>query len=140
LWPDLRDEHELHDLLLSVVALPVGFMAAASGEKSRAMQHWPIYFERLRERGRAFVLLFDGVEAYVAAERLADAKLLWPAVELPDVAEVHAATKEFVLSGTESRPAQTFSARDTAAMQMVQGWLQLLGPTTASELAAMLRV
>jgi ATP-dependent Lhr-like helicase len=140
LWPDVRDEHELHDLLLSLVALPTAVVAAAAGEKRRAMQHWPIYFERLRERGRAFVLVLDGVEAYVAAERLAEAGLLWPQVELPAQADVPAASKEFVLNGTESRPAQTFSPRDTAAMQMVQGWLQVLGPTTALEMASMLRV
>ena len=26
LWPDVRDEHELHDLLLSLVALPIAYL------------------------------------------------------------------------------------------------------------------
>ena len=50
LWPDVRDEHELHDLLLSLVMLPAAFMDA---EKSHDVRHWPIYFERLVEHERA---------------------------------------------------------------------------------------
>ena len=42
-----------------------------------------------------------------------------------------------VLNGTEDRPAQTLSPRDTAAQQLTQGWLQLLGPATAARLGAL---
>ncbi|MEO6983389.1 MAG: helicase-related protein, partial [Edaphobacter sp.] len=38
IWPDIRDEHELHDLLHSLIALPVQFTEA---EESR---HWPNFY------------------------------------------------------------------------------------------------
>ena len=46
LWPDLRDEHELHDLLLSLVALP---LAVLDGDEAR---DWPVFYERLTRAGR----------------------------------------------------------------------------------------
>jgi ATP-dependent Lhr-like helicase len=136
LWPDIRDEHELHDLLLQLVALPLAFLAG----EARAAQHWEFYFERLRERGRAFVVELAGRPAYVAAERLAEAKLLWPEVVLPELGEARSGVKEFVLLGTESRPAQTFSARDTAVLQLTQGWMQVLGPVTSEGVAGMMGI
>ena len=46
-WPDIRDHHELHDLLMSVVLLPLSMI---DEERSR---HWPDLFERLVCGGRA---------------------------------------------------------------------------------------
>jgi len=72
LWPDVRDEHELHDLLLSLVALPLDFIASAGNS-----QHWPLFFDRLTQHGRASVIELDGVPAWIATERLFEAALLW---------------------------------------------------------------
>ena len=41
IWPDLRDEHELHDLLHSLIALPLHVI---DREEAR---HWPTFYERL---------------------------------------------------------------------------------------------
>ena len=139
LWPDVRDEHELHDLLLSLVALPLIYVQVEAAGRPRSTQHWPLYFERLQQQGRAHRLELGGSPAWIATERLPEAALLWPDAALPQIA-ASSSTKEIVLNGTESRPSQTFSPRDSAAMQMVQGWLQLLGPTTTANLAALLRV
>ena len=133
LWPDVRDEHELHDLLLSLVALPLDWLAAQSGKGDT--KHWPLFFERLAQQQRAYCVEIDGLPMWFASERLSDGAHLWPEASLPQVLIVPEA-KAIVLGGTEERPAQTFSARDTATTTLVQGWLQLLGPTTATELGA----
>ena len=51
IWPDLRDEHELHDLLHSLVALPL-----ALHRQAKRPSHWPAFFERLTQKGRAQTL------------------------------------------------------------------------------------
>ncbi|HEY4356351.1 MAG TPA: DEAD/DEAH box helicase [Acidobacteriaceae bacterium] len=140
LWPDIRDEHEMHDLLLQVVALPLAYLATERAVAQRSTRHWPAFLERLQQQGRAYLLIFDNAEAYVAAERLAEAHLLWPDTVMPDDVSVQAEVKEFVLNGTESRPAQTFSPRDSATTSLVQGWLQLLGPTTAEALGTLVHL
>ena len=40
-------------------------------------------------------------------------------------------------AGTEEGPAQTFSPREDATKSLTQGWLQILGPTTSANLAAL---
>jgi ATP-dependent Lhr-like helicase len=117
LWPDVRDEHELHDLLLSLVALPIEYLEREAARAQSKTQHWDVFFERLRDHGRAQVLKVGECTVWIAAERLSDAELLWP--------ESFA-----VASGSDE-----ISSREQATMQLVQGWLQVLGPTTASRLA-----
>ncbi len=46
-WPDIRDHHELHDLLMSLIALPVSMIEAGKAA------HWPGFFSRLMQDGRA---------------------------------------------------------------------------------------
>ena len=141
LWPDIRDEHELHDLLLQVVVLPAKFLVREASGKPRAMQHWPLFFERLAQQGRAYALDVEGEAMWFAAERLGDAKLLWPELDVPVAVEAFGAERgEGVLAGTEMRPAQAVSPRDAATTELVQGWLQLLGPTTANALAALVKL
>jgi ATP-dependent Lhr-like helicase len=113
LWPDVRDEHELHDLLLQLVALPVGFVA--DDERARM---WPVLFERLVGSVRGFVVALGEEAAWVAAERMGEVGLLWP--ESSPKVEADAAV-----------------TRDAATLRLVQGWLQLLGPLTAEGLAGL---
>ncbi|HKA34141.1 MAG TPA: DEAD/DEAH box helicase [Candidatus Binatia bacterium] len=113
--PDLRDPEELHDLLLSVGILPV----------ERATE-WTDWAEKLIAESRAAVASWsDGVErrAYVAAERIALVEAL-----LPDARIVPP------LSGAAGESLD----REYAARKIVQGWLEIAGPTTATALAAML--
>jgi ATP-dependent Lhr-like helicase len=116
LWPDLRDEHELHDLLLSLVALPLEFLAAHA--QTASTQHWPLFFDRLVQNGRARTVELNGSSAWVATERLPEAALLWPEAALPNAG------------------ANTVITREAATLALTQGWLQLLGPTRAADLAA----
>ncbi len=112
LWPDLRDENELHDILLSVLFLPLSFIDCEEATS------WPQLYERLLRRGRAQTIDVLNKPCWVATERLAA------------VAEVvpHA--------GDEA----AFSANPDAVLKCLQGWLQITGPTTASALSILLGI
>ena len=109
LWPDLRDEHELHDLLHSLVALPLSFLEHAEAE-NRDVRHWPHYFDRLAETGRAQLIDLNGIPSWVATERLSH------------------------IAALRGEPAADVTA-EAAIKQCVQGWVQILGPTTATSFA-----
>ncbi len=64
LWPDLRDEHELHDLLLSLCFLPLKFI-----DTDKAAD-WPIFYERLTRNARVETVDLNGTPCWVAAERI----------------------------------------------------------------------
>jgi ATP-dependent Lhr-like helicase len=100
-WPDLRDQHELHDLLYSLVALPIPFFAGRPEAKD-----WPIFFDRLLGSGRAKVIERKGTRFWISAERIEDVTALW---------------------ANESDS----TVKDKVIQQCAQGWVQLLGPTTA---------
>ena len=76
-WPDIRDEHELHDLLQSLVALP---LSTLDDESTR---HWPHYFNRLEATGRATTYECAGTPCWIATERVPYATILWPANLIP---------------------------------------------------------
>jgi ATP-dependent Lhr-like helicase len=138
LWPDIRDEHELHDLLLQLVALPLAYLEREAAERPRQTQHWPLFFNRLAERGRAHLLMLEDAPAWIATERLAEAMQLWPGLAVPEGVAICAEEKlPAVLAGTEERPAQVVSARDAATTALTQGWLQILGPSTSARLATL---
>lgn len=111
-WPDIRDEHELHDLLYSVIAVPVHVL---DREEAR---HWPVFYERLARAGRAQVVDCEGTACWVAAERLPYVQMLW-------------------LDAEKSTDTVT---KETATKQCAQGWLQILGPTTANAFARFLAI
>ncbi len=116
LWPDLRDEHELHDLLLSLVALPLEFLAAHAQTAPRSTGRCSSTAS-CSTAARASVEL-NGSPAWVATERLPEVALLWPEAASPDAG------------------ANTVITREAATLALTQGWLQLLGPTRAADLAA----
>ena len=120
LWPDVRDEHELHDLLLSLVALPVGYLEREAARAQNKTQHWDVFFARLEQQGRAQIVRLGEYAAWIAAERLHDAALLWP--------------ESFAATAVEGTSGDELGSREQATMHLVQGWLQLLGPTTAAHL------
>ena len=121
LWPDVRDEHELHDLLLSLVALPVAYIEAELAHRQNKMQHWGLFFTRLEQNGRARIVQIGEAFAWMAAERVDDASLLWP--------------QTIRRTASNDGQAEDGLPRERATMQLVQGWLQLLGPITAAHLA-----
>ena len=107
-WPDVRDADELHDALLTLVALP-----------EHDAESWATLLHELEQQRRA--TRFDGM--WVPAERVKtflaikpDAR---PSTPLPDVP-------------------QNAPSRTDALVTMMQGWMQHVGPTTAAELGGRL--
>ena len=113
-WPDVRDEHELHDLLCSLIVVPVEIQSL----------HWPLFFERLQFHGRATVAEHAGRRYMVAAERVQHVRLLWPTVVVECELVCLAETKELLYSDV--------------VRKSVQGWMALLGPVTSRTLGARL--
>ena len=116
-WPDIRDADELHDLLLTVILLPV-----------RETAPWQRYAEELMEARRATIarpVREDGSAFYVAAERLSEAQAVLGAFHMdPAVTD----------PGADGAAAET-SAED-ALRRVLQGWMEIAGPVTAAGLAA----
>jgi ATP-dependent helicase Lhr and Lhr-like helicase len=107
--PELRDAEELHDALLLLGLMPVESLPAALVAELRAAR-------------RAGLVQHQGRALLHAAERVPLVQALFPQATL-DLSP---------LSGDE--PLE----REVAARQVVRGWLEVLGPTTAGELQALL--
>jgi len=120
-WPDVRNADELHDFLLGIGILPL----------ARAAE-WLPFAESLLRSGRATVADWpaeenlQGHQAYVAAERWSFARALLPQ-----------ATATPVLRLSANLTAASISEEE-AGRRTIQGWLDVSGPTTATELSEML--
>jgi ATP-dependent Lhr-like helicase len=132
LWPDLRDEHELHDLLHSVVALPVAVVDVAEGA-GRDVRHWAEFYERLAGTGRARMADVNGVPCWVATERLHQLAALWPARKAASEGETQR-------RAVPPAPGTKQVTNETTLKQCVQGWLQITGPITAIAFAQRLNL
>ena len=117
IWPDIRDEHELHDLLCALVLVPTEFFA-----EPRA-RDWPIFLARLEQTGRVTQARRAARTYWIAAERASWAQILWPDVEFS--VEMCKFTGE------------TPSHCDILA-KTLQGWLQITGPITSAAFSARL--
>jgi ATP-dependent Lhr-like helicase len=117
-WPDVRDEHELHDLLCSLIVVPVEIQSFAGA------RHWPLFFERLAAQGRATVAEHGGQHYLVAAERAQHLRLLWPGVAFERPLPCPLEVKELLVADV--------------VRKTVQGWMALLGPVTSRSLGARL--
>jgi len=117
IWPDIRDEHELHDLLCSLVMVPTEIAAHPD------TKHWDEFFSRLESQGRATVATERTRAWFVAAERVSHLRTLWPDIRL--------ATES---SLDYDKPLTS----EDVLRKAIQGWLGLLGPVTSRELAARL--
>ncbi|MBI4401678.1 MAG: hypothetical protein HY581_08605 [Nitrospirae bacterium] len=125
-WPVVRDPDELHDALLTLIWVP----------EDQGKQ-WAAYLPALSQSGRATVVTLHPspraprpapsfVRGWIAAERLATVRAVFPAIECaPPVGSVETAA---------------FPEREDATMAIVQGWMESTGPTTAEELALKLHL
>jgi len=122
-WPDVRDADELHDVLHTLVALPES--AAGQNGDGQNNDRWKYFFSELIRNGRAASAGRDGRVYWVAAERARSFSAVFPGAEfLQRVADVE--TGEI--------------SRDDALLNLVTGWMSHIGPTTASELGAVLGI
>ncbi|HTD55009.1 MAG TPA: hypothetical protein VK670_06480, partial [Silvibacterium sp.] len=119
IWPDLRDEHELHDLLCSLVIVPAEI---AADPRAAHRGEWCAGLERQGRVTRASVQR----RSYIAAaECVQDLQLLWPAVEF---------------SGTVAAIPASHANADDVLRKAIQGWMGLLGPVTSRSLGERLGV
>jgi ATP-dependent Lhr-like helicase len=137
IWPDLRDENELHDLLHSLIALPLHII---DREEAR---HWPTFYERLVQKGRAKTLNLNGTECWVATERLPHISTLWPTrTEVVILTLSSSKGQNPRISPEPSQPSNvtTTVTKESTTQKLAQGWLQILGPTTANAIAQTLNL
>ena len=167
-FPDVRDAHELHDLLLSLVVMPAGF-----AERAEA-RGWGELFGRLCATGRAQEVVREGEVFWVAAERVGHAGALWGGSAgvgagilgregfdgvggLADAGSfallrMTATTEDEKQVPPSASSGQAFGndnkkngdegalTAEAAVAMAVQGWMQVLGPVTSAGLATMLGV
>ena len=159
-WPDVRDADELHDALHTFVVMPAGAGSRVTGLGPQVTGHasqdgsllsvvgsqlqdpqvsagWSSFFERLRSEGRAFV-------ADVPTE--SGSRRFWVAAERADMfAALHptansAGGGRAISAGETSALLSKRVDRDEALLAAVRGWMEHLGPATASELGELLGV
>ena len=133
-WPDVRDADELHDVLHTLVALPEAALtiqpsafspqgSADHFESELRSEQWHRYFEQLANQGRAGIAIVNGQRYWVAAERARSLQPLFSTVRFEhDLPEVERGEV----------------TRDQALLTLVMGWMSAIGPTTASQLGALL--
>jgi ATP-dependent Lhr-like helicase len=188
IFPDLRDEHELHDLLQSLIALPLHFLDNEATHEST--KHWPHFYARLTQTNRASTIDCSGTPWWIATERHPYITALYPtplspssksvilseasrsftargavegsafssageltvkeedgvilsAAKDPDAAHITSTARTLLPQNPQhSQPSPelvtTPVTKELSLRQLVQGWLQILGPTTAASLAALL--
>jgi len=129
-WPDVRDADELHDALMTLVAVPEledgGLPAAGSPLQelvARSVPEWRGFFAELIVQQRATRALHGGRGYWVSAERAGFFRQIFAGAEfeapLPDVGEAAV-------------------SQEDALFALLSGWTAHAGPTTAGELSACL--
>ena len=143
-WPDVRDADELHDVLHTLVGLPeaalgaqhLAFSQSSSLREADSFhgERWRAFFEQLVNQGRAGVAVEAEGETpsgqpasrrryWVAAERARSFRTLFPGARFEnEVADVERGE----------------TPRDEALLTLVQGWMSVIGPITASQLGSAL--
>ncbi|PYU20344.1 MAG: DEAD/DEAH box helicase, partial [Acidobacteria bacterium] len=136
-WPDVRDADELHDALVTFVALPEPGQAVSSpGTALRALRalqerlakslpQWRPHFTELIRQNRAARAEREGRTYWVCAERAATFRQIFGAASFSDsLPEIGGAAL----------------SQEDAVLAMITGWMSHAGPTTAAELGEVLGV
>lgn len=116
-WPDIRDGDELHDVMLTLIALPERIAERGFAEPLAA---WSEFFMGLSAENRATRARLNGKAFWVPAERMSSFAKVYPAAIL-----------EQTLPSVERSPLSA----DQAVLAMVKGWMMYLGPTSAQSVA-----
>lgn len=120
-WPDVQSADELHDLMLSVVAVP----ETNEHLYAQPVEHWSEFINELRARNRASKVTIDGAGYWVATERIALAQLIWPGVQIESQLPVIP---------------NSITERSAAILAALRGWMNILGPTTVQAVANILKL
>jgi len=128
-WPDVRDAEELHDALLTLIAIPAGAISLAQGfngivvKLQESLPAWNNFFSQLVQERRATRARVGAGIYWVAAERMRAFAQVFRAAEF-----------ESQLADFESPAA----SREDALLSLVTGWITHSGPVTEDQLAALL--
>jgi len=114
--PDIRDADELHDLLQTLIVLPVPAAIAGWELLDRA---WEPHFVRLLHERRAVVAQANGQRYWVASERAREFVRLFEDATFDPQPPVMARDEE--------------EHRDKSMDRALLGWLQHTGPMTSEE-------
>ena len=130
-WPDVRDEEELHDALLSLFALPVaGGVEHGDGRLSvrcrASAVNWRTPFERLAAQRRVAMASVGDAKYWVAAERVAAFEQIFPSARFE--------------SSLPAIPLAAEKSRDDLLLEMTTGWMLHSGPVTVRELAGVIGI
>jgi ATP-dependent helicase Lhr and Lhr-like helicase len=130
-WPDIRDAEELHDALLSLIALPIPAIDAVQSTNSLQTKlrefapQWTPHFEQLAAEHRVGRAQCDGTTYWVTAERTGAFYQIFPSaifdIPLPELPSVN-------------------TPREDAQLAMVTGWAAHSGPVTASQLSGVIGI
>ncbi len=129
-WPDVRDPDELHDALLTLVALPENQWCHPKRSEGPAVEiDWSRHLQSLLASRRAAIARANGRTFWLAAERAPVFRAVYPEARFdsapPDIP-------------VDLRPSTI--GRADALLQMLTGWMQHLGPATAAELSHLMGI
>ena len=130
-WPDVRGADELHDALLTLVALPepADSRPPENGHLRRKLQAsipaWAEFSARLASARRAALSQVGDLKYWVSAERAKAFVQIFP-------------TARFESSLPEI--GSNAASREDALLTMAAGWMAHVGPVTASELGETLQI
>ncbi|RUR09474.1 DEAD/DEAH box helicase [Legionella septentrionalis] len=119
-WPDIRNADELHDVLQTVIALPVH---TAFSAQQKVMQEWFTFFDELKT-------------AHRVVEATCHDKTFWVAAEKTKIFQVIYPETVFILPPIKIQ--QKELEREEALICMLKNWMHYLGPVRADHLAATL--
>ena len=128
-WPDVRDAEELHDALLTLIALPARDNSGALGSNclraklQESLGAWNPFFEQLVADRRASLAQANNEMYWVAAERVPAFTQIFPSAHFE------------VVPPSVSAPALS---PGESLLSLVTGWISHSGPITASQLADIL--
>ena len=126
-WPEVRDAEELHDALLTFIALPASAKTDTHENKPLnsklrdSLPTWNSFFEQLAGEKRAGRVQAGVGVFWVATERIKAFTEIFP------VAQFDSQLPDF-----DSPPA----SRKDALLSLVTGWIAHAGPITANELGS----
>lgn len=129
-WPDVRDAEELHDALLTLIALPLSSAEAQTNSRlnatlGNALPAWTPFFERLAGESRAGLAHVGNQAYWVAAERVRTFMQVFPS-----------ATFDVAMPDVES----PVVPREDSLLAIVKGWTAHSGPVTTTQLSNVLKV
>jgi ATP-dependent helicase Lhr and Lhr-like helicase len=124
-WPDVRDAEELHDALLTLIALPTSVAADAQpishlqGKLAESLSAWSAFADQLASAGRLGRARLGEQTYWVAAERANALARIYPNAQFespPPRLELPAVSTE------------------DAMLALVTGWISHSGPITSAQL------